>query len=456
LGLGENPPWFRSLKRRRPELVAEVLVQYASPILRSTKQSTSGIYGLAYDDDDAAIAAIAVPHLLRGFPLRASKEQHRDLQYLLQAGLKYMATNDFVEIVEQKLSLKSLDTNQRTLWLVTGLFLRPISFQTRLASHVGKSQARAAQVAGFFPRSGDRPRFHKPLPIATVAWLIGLLGVQSAPQLRDGWVSPVMAMGDLVRNLISSLSNTPGDEASIALDQLLSRKGMDVWHAALRQAVHGQATAQREAEYKHPAVENILNTLFNREPASASDLAALTVDHLNALARRVKDGSNNEYKSFWNNPNDIAIAKRRPEEECRDLVLKDLSLLLKPHGAIASKEVVVVQGKRADIGALYADYFVPIEIKADDEKNLWSALRAQLVDQYTRDPRTNGYGIYLVLWFGGKGMPPPPTGGKPKSATELAGRLRALCDPSDRHRISVCVIDCSLPNVVKSQDERNR
>ncbi len=450
LGLGENPEWFSTLKRTQPKLVAQVLMQYASPTLRAKRSSVSGLYGLAYDDKDAAIARIVVPELLKGFPLRAPKEQHHDIEYLLKAGLKYMATDELLALIKQKLSLKSLEAGQRTLWLVAGLFLVPNVFQVKLQKHVGKNQARAAQVAGFFPRHSDKWPFHKSLPVSALAWLIGLLGTHCAPYRLEGWVSPVMAMADLVRGLISSLGSTPGEEASTALNALFSRKDMAAWHSELRFAIHGQATVQRETEFEYPDVEKIVHTLSNREPSSAADLAALTLDHLNALARRVRDGSDNEYRSYWNDPDDPNTAKRRSEDDCRNLVLKDLNLLLKPDGASARKEELVVENNRADIGAFFAGYFVPIEIKADDERNLWTSLRTQLVEQYIRDPRTNGYGIYLVLWFGGKGMPPPPSGSKPQNAQQLADRLRALLSPEDRHRIYICVIDCALPSEGKS------
>ncbi len=432
LGVGENPEWFSTLKRNRPKLVAQVLMQYALPALRAKRPSVSGLYGLAYDDKDAAIARIVVPELLKAFPLRAPKEQHHDIEYLLKAGLKYMATDELLSLIKQKLSLKSLEAGQRTLWLITGLFLAPNLFQVKLEKHVGKNQARAAQVAGFFPRHGDKWPFHKSLPVPALAWLIGLLGTHCAPCRVGGWVSPVMAMADLVRGLISSLGNTPGEEASTALNALFSRKDMAAWHNELRFAIHGQATVQRETDFEYPGVEKILHTLSNREPSSAADLAALTLDHLNVLARRIRNGSNNEYRSYWNNPDDPNTAKRRSEDDCRNLVLKDLSLLLKPHGASARKEESVVENNRADIGAFFNEYFVPIEIKADDEKNLC------------------GYGIYLVFWFGGKGMPPPPTGSKPQNAQQLDERLRALLSPEDRHRISICVIDCALPSKAKN------
>ena len=43
---------------------------------------------------------------------------------------------------------------------------------------------------------------------------------------------------------------------------------------------------------------------------------------------------------------------------------------------------------------------MPVEIKKSSSRELWSAIRNQLIAKYTRDPGAAGYGIYLVFWFG--------------------------------------------------------
>ena len=49
-------------------------------------------------------------------------------------------------------------------------------------------------------------------------------------------------------------------------------------------------------------------------------------------------------------------------------------------------------------------------------RDVWSALRSQLIEQYTGDAETSGYGIYVVFWFGRGDLqaPPPPTGSVPR------------------------------------------
>lgn len=79
---------------------------------------------------------------------------------------------------------------------------------------------------------------------------------------------------------------------------------------------------------------------------------------------------------------------------------------------------------------------------------LWSALHDQLVAQYVRDPETDGYGIYLVLWFGNDKCgrlrtPPPPSGTRPRSPGELKERLEATLTRNEKRKIAVCVMDVS-------------
>ena len=63
--------------------------------------------------------------------------------------------------------------------------------------------------------------------------------------------------------------------------------------------------------------------------------------------------------------------------------------------------------------------------------------------QYASAPETDGYGIYLVFWFGRQGTQSPPSGKRPADAEELKERLEATLSPAEARKISVCVIDVS-------------
>ncbi|UJO99574.1 MAG: hypothetical protein LZF64_10280, partial [Nitrosomonas sp.] len=145
-------------------------------------------------------------------------------------------------------------------------------------------------------------------------------------------------------------------------------------------------------------------------------------DHLRDVARKIRHGSTNDYRQYWScDKSNKKLEKSKPEND-----------------------------KRADIKVSFGGtngFNIPIEIKKDSHDDLWHAIHKQLIAKYVRDPGTDGYGIYVVFWFGGNGMlpPSPDSGKKSHSAQELEDCLRQTLSPEETHRIQVCVIDCALP-----------
>ena len=65
-----------------------------------------------------------------------------------------------------------------------------------------------------------------------------------------------------------------------------------------------------------------------------------------------------------------------------------------------------------------------------------------MIKQYTGDPATGGYGIYLVFWFGTEYTQRPPGGAAPPDSPDaLREQLEATLTEDERRRISVRVID---------------
>ena len=120
--------------------------------------------------------------------------------------------------------------------------------------------------------------------------------------------------------------------------------------------------------------------------------------------------------------------------------------MLAPLGVDAQPEGTYADDKRADIRVSCDGFNVPIEIKKSEHSDLWTAVRRQLIAKYTRDPDTDGYGVYLVFWFG-RDCKRPPDGPVPETPDALRGQLLATANLSieERREISIIVIDVSNP-----------
>ncbi len=111
----------------------------------------------------------------------------------------------------------------------------------------------------------------------------------------------------------------------------------------------------------------------------------------------------------------------------------------------STPEASYVSSKRADIRVAYGGVNVPIEIKKNSHPSLWYSIKTQLINQYTTDPATSGYGIYLVLWFGEDETTFPPSGSRPITPDELAKAIEDTLTGDEAQKILVSVIDVTKP-----------
>lgn len=451
--VGNEPVWVTALAKIRPALVGDVLLAYTQPLLRAKQEHVSGLYQLVHNDAYAEVARSILPKLLEGFPLRAKANQLAFmLDPLLKGALQYLERDEISKMVARKLELGSMDLAQRVYWLSCGLLLDPEKYEQPLFKYVGKSEARRGYLANFIDNDLGRRRLPDwvSIPVSVLSRLIELLGPGCSNQRRSGFVTPAMRMADMVRSYLNSLGNNPDELATAELERLVSLPALAHWHSELRAALHSQRIARRKATFRPVSVEAVSHTLANLQPANAADLAALTFEHLQDVARKIRDGSTNDYKQYWSlDQSNKKPGKPKPENDCRDALLSDLLERLGKLQIDAQREGSYADDKRADIRVSFGGsngFSVPIEIKKDSHDDLWRAIQKQLIPKYVRDPGADGHGIYLVFWFGGQGMRPPSDGGNsPRSAKELEERLRNMLSPEEARQIWVCVIDCALP-----------
>lgn len=446
-GVGNTPDWFIHLVRQRPELVAGVLIAYASATLKSGKDYLDSIYPLARDPEYRAVATLAAPRLLETFPVKARSSQLSHLEGLLKAALRYTAV-ELPLLIEKKLTMKGMDVPQRVYWLATATLHGPNSREAALWRYVGKSEVRANHLSGFLNNRFDKLDDDYELSAHTLGKLIEVI----APHAETEWsrggglVSDSMRQGDYIRTLITRLGAMPTPEAEQEISRLIGLPTLRKLKFPLESARHQQKQRLRESGFRFLPPRSVAQILACGAPTSAADLAALALHHLEDIAIALRNENDDGFRSFWNVENKQPISQRE-ENLCRDLLLTRLKARLAPLGVDCLPEKDHANDKRVDISLSYqAKFELPIEIKRDSNRTLWSALRTQLIEQYANAPRADGHGIYLVLWFGGEGIPPATDGGKkPRSSEELRIRLEAQLDPTERQRIFVRVLDVSWP-----------
>lgn len=466
--LNSHPLWYQKLLVSNPDIVSDVLISCALSRMRKSKETLSNLYRLAFRDDYAKAANLATLQLLKKFPVRCVKQQLPGLNYLLRAALLHRDEEPFLKLVNRKLSYRSMNIAQHVYWLTAGLIVSPSSFIEKLETYLTGRERRVKNLLECIKEFPDK--LIKRLDVPVLEFLIRTIGHSSPftwlspedalgllfkyrlveasdkPKLSDpeesGWVSPSTEAANLVHRLIQQLASIQSPSATDALERLSSDDELLSWRQYLTEALRTQKSTRREASFSHFSVNQVLETLDNKNPANAADLSALTIDILTDLARNIRDGNTSDWRQYWDMDTENKPAKPRIEDFCRDTLLSDLRIKLNPLGIDPQPEGRYADDKRSDIRIAYkAMCNIPIEIKRSNNQDLWSAIKSQLIAKYTRDPETDGYGIYLVFWFGKELYRPPGSGTRPQSAMELKERLINSLTTDEQRKISVCVID---------------
>ena len=454
-GTEEGPPrWLRTSVARQPDAVAEVWSHCARDQLRKGAELLPDIYYLARQAENAPLAsAVSIP-LLRVFPIRCKVGQLGILSSLLQAAVLYGDRTQLLELIEAKLARTSMNASQRVYWLTAGLFVEPEVYGDRLESYVSGRSRRIHRLMEMTVERHALPRELRDMWGATILErLIRLIGPYSVATPDTGEVYSVtlsMQADWSIHGFIDRLSEDSSDAARNALESLAEDDRLANWRSKLRDRLQQQKRLRREARFEHPSLEDVAEVLANRRPANAADLWALATDILGQLARDIRDGATSDWRQHWNLDQYNRAETPIPENGCRDRLLSDLEKALAPLAVEAAKEGSYADDKRSDIRVSvpgHPGYNVPIEIKRSCHRELWSAIHTQLIAKYTRDPGADGYGIYLVFWFGEAEScrPTPRSGPGPKSATELRQALLDSLSYLERRKISVCAIDVSKP-----------
>lgn len=438
--------WFQ----QDPALVLDVLHRCAAATIRSGEEHIPAVNEIDLLEGHENLVHTARLRLLDAFPARIPNKQFLRFDSLLGKALHHSEMTPLARLAEKKLALKSLSVGQRVRWMIITAFLLGGEHIHRFESYVTTNERRVRHVAVFFANIFEYPGGDS---ISThcrdskfLASLILILGPSYRPQELNGvrQVTVEIRTFHLLESVVGQLSKLADSETRDRLEELVKRPELAPWKKRLTWALQTQRVLLRDASYVQPGIEQVQTTLSNLVPANVTDLVALLLDRLQSISENIRGGNTNPWRQFWNEDSHGRPTEARPEDSCRDVLLETLKQRLPPE-IDALPEGRYAADKRSDIRVFYAGFNVPIEIKKNSHPNLWSALRSQLINQYTTDPATSGYGIFLILWFRADKTIPPPKSHRPTTPDDLNRQLESQLTPDEKRKISVVVINVTKP-----------
>ena len=450
---GPAPAWYRRALVRDAAGVAAAFVKVYRSRIRRSSGVDRHMRDLTRDESHEDVARAALPRLLTSFPAKAAVNQIFYLDYLIPAALEHVDRDDLVSIVRRKLESASLGIGHRIRWLTSGMFIGDLLLAEQLDRFLAEgSDARVRELAAFL-RVRTLSRRVGSLPPRCLAMLIERLGGYFAPYsggppgFAPHHVADTIQTGDVIRNALDALSRVPSPDATEQIQALVDNEDLAAWREPISKAFDAQRVARRDAEFEPPTIPDVLNALEDGRPASSADLAALLQDRISAIGEKVRDGDANLWRHFWNEGPHGRAGAPKVESSCRDALLNALRAEL-PEGVGIEPEAAHAGRTSADmqITAPRSDFAVPVETKMSSSRDLWTAVTDQLIPRYTRDPRSDGYGVYVVFWHGAEhARRPTPAGKPPDTPDELQDRLTQQLTADVQRKVSVIVLDVSPP-----------
>ncbi len=229
-------------------------------------------------------------------------------------------------------------------------------------------------------------------------WLAKKFPEGSDPDRSDGahWVSDVDRLSQLRDSTLNQLKSRGTAKAVEILAALAAKAGPRSW---LRYLVFEADEARLRENWRGLKPRELAALLARNETRvvdSDEELLVVTVEALQRLQSRLH-GETPAAEDLWD--------KDRPKDELAlsDYVKRFLADDLKGRSVVVNREVQVNRGSRTDVrveAALGSERTVAVvvEVKGCWHRELMTAIRTQLVEQYLAESARR-CGVYLVAWF---------------------------------------------------------
>lgn len=407
------------------------------PQLATRREHVTGLYKFLRSTEHRQTIARLTAEWLQRYPDLPSSIEVELMSYLSSLG----DWEALLSLFQARIQQQSLDSERRDRWLAVAYFMRFEEWRERLESTAreGLGLFHAIRHLGWPEGGAGRGRLLDP---ARLAWLVRTFRA-SVPAVERGDAEQPISWeaADFIRSMIRRLAADTSDAAVLELSALREEAG-DGYEPFLRNACAQQIKARRDAGFEPPALADLETVLQGGAPTGVADLQAVVLDALETVQRRMNRDDVDQVSMFY----DVDVPKG--EEACRDrlvILLRDLV----GYGVDTIPERMMPGGKRADIEFALKDLRLPLEAKGQWHPELWTAASEQLDGYYSVEWRAQGYGIYLVFWFGDR-IPeakrlrsPGRNERRPTTAAELRVALIKRLPEHRRGQIAVFVLDVS-------------
>ena len=446
-------PWMARVASALPQETSSALITFISPQLAV---ADAWIFGLDMVCVDAAFEPIRREVVRALLPLA----QHATgFGLLAGTALQVLPLAEVLAAAEAGMTrTRSLSPDQFWPWLhlawrldypaheqeIRALMAATPSLHIRLAEGTGDTLAGSNRLG--LPLTIE----HRCLVLQVLSQLYPVVGM-------SGGVSGIThqyQLGHVVQANLDYISRSSDLMAGRVLGEMSDDPQFAFHKEHIRQSLAVWRREQNLRFWSWPTVAGVAAALRSGPPATAADLSAFVEAHLREVGASLGVSAANVWQEFWNLDRGSPTTPR-VENDSRDGLCRILEPRLKLAHVTQATEVRQSGDDRCDIVMTAAlGCSVPIEVKCDWHKSLWTAWRTQLAKRYSINPAASGQGVYLVFWFGpargsSRRVKPGPDGLQPTGASDLETKLTTLVRESGLP-IRVVVLDVSPVKPLRS------
>lgn len=421
------------------ERYARLLIE---PSLQRRSEHVSGLYELLHDGrliHAKLLETLAYEWLLR-FPRMHERPEAELLDVLLKAGMHA----EVQQLVKRRSRMKSLNEERRHNWQAAGLISAFDTYAPKLAIIAEREPSVFWNIRARLGARSAHDQASEGIAVRLAAWLVRNFRHAHPVEERPNRVT----MGDTnpwdATEAISRLIDRIGSDISNeAEDQLVALAQVDDGYRDRILAVTAELRRNRAEQSRALiSVDALRGILADGPPQSLPDMQAKVLNLLDRVQAQITSSDTDIWAVFYEDDRRTP----RDEEYCRDRIID--ALRINENAIQFSPEKHLGDDREGDIACEYGKLHLPIEVKGQWHDDLWRAADGQLTKQQARDHRAEGYGILLVLWFGGAGksLKGPPRGSGLRTPTgphELEEALSGASEGVVEGRLKVKVLDLS-------------